>query len=147
MGESFLVPGEKLIYSARLHWSVFLKPISSSLIFSVLGFFIYTSIDGRTFLIVIPFILISWMNTILKRASHKFFVTDKRVVIRTGIMGRDSFEIFIAKVESVEVFQSLLGRIFNCGKVRVSGSGGTTCTTGDISNPNGFRNAILQANS
>src|SRR3979490_2865203 len=50
-------------------------------------------------------------------------VTNLRVIHKTGFIKRRSFEMSLDKVESVDVNQSILGRILNYGDVTVRGVG------------------------
>ncbi|MDP3088977.1 MAG: PH domain-containing protein [Methylotenera sp.] len=51
----------------------------------------------------------------------------------------------IAKVESIQVNQGILGRIFNYGTLIVSGAGNPQAPIPGISNPMGFRRAFMES--
>ena len=65
-----------------------------------------------------------------------------RVVHKTGFITRKTFEISLDKVESVDVNQSILGRILNYGNVKVRGVGEGEEDIETIASPLSFRNAI-----
>ncbi len=69
-------------------------------------------------------------------------VTNFRVVHKTGFIKRQTFEMSVDKVESVDVNQSILGRILDYGDVTVLGVGEGGKTLDMISSPLAFRNAI-----
>ena len=69
-------------------------------------------------------------------------VTNFRVVHKTGFIKRHTFEMSVDKVESVDVNQSILGRILNYGDVTVLGVGEGGKTIDTIASPLAFRNAI-----
>ena len=69
-------------------------------------------------------------------------VTNFRVVHKTGFVKRQTFEMSVDKVESVDVNQSILGRILNYGDVTVLGVGEGGKTLDTIASPLAFRNAI-----
>jgi uncharacterized membrane protein YdbT with pleckstrin-like domain len=69
-------------------------------------------------------------------------VTNMRVVHKTGFIKRRTFEMSLDKVESVDVNQSILGRIFNYGDVTVRGVGEGAETIDTIASPLEFRNHI-----
>ena len=50
-------------------------------------------------------------------------VTNKRVIFKRGIIGRHTEEMKLTSVETVEIRQGILGRIFNFGTVKVTGRG------------------------
>lgn len=59
----------------------------------------------------------------LKLRSIEQGVTNKRVILKKGIIGRKSEEMKIASIETVEIIQGVLGRMFGFGTVRVTGRG------------------------
>jgi uncharacterized membrane protein YdbT with pleckstrin-like domain len=69
-------------------------------------------------------------------------VTNLRVVHKTGFIKRRTFEMSLDKVESVDVNQSILGRILNYGDVTVRGVGEGAETIKTIASPLAFRSHI-----
>src|SRR5205809_7772010 len=69
-------------------------------------------------------------------------VTNMRVVHKTGFIKRRTFEMSLDKVESVDVNQSIAGRILNYGDVTVRGVGEGAETIDTIASPLEFRNHI-----
>jgi len=69
-------------------------------------------------------------------------VTNKRVVHKTGFIKRRTFEIALDKIESVDVNQSIMGRILDYGDVTILGVGEGKETISTIAAPLSFRNAI-----
>jgi uncharacterized membrane protein YdbT with pleckstrin-like domain len=69
-------------------------------------------------------------------------VTNMRVVHKTGFIKRRTFEMSLDKVESVDVNQSILGRILNYGDVTVRGVGEGAETIKTIASPLDFRSHI-----
>jgi uncharacterized membrane protein YdbT with pleckstrin-like domain len=63
-------------------------------------------------------------------------------VHKTGFIKRRTFEMSLDKVESVDVNQSILGRIMNYGDVTVRGVGEGSETIKTIAAPLDFRNHI-----
>ena len=70
-------------------------------------------------------------------------MTDKRVIYKTGLLSRHTAEINISKIESVDVDQGILGRIFGYGTVFLRGTGASLEPLQDVADPIGLRNAIL----
>jgi uncharacterized membrane protein YdbT with pleckstrin-like domain len=69
-------------------------------------------------------------------------VTNLRVVHKTGFIKRRTFEMALDKVESVDVNQTILGRILNYGDVTIMGVGEGRETISTIASPLEFRNSI-----
>lgn len=71
----------------------------------------------------------------LKLRSIEQGVTNKRVILKKGIISRKSEEMKITSIETVEIIQSVLGRIFGFGTVRVTGRGISDLVFKSIDNP------------
>jgi uncharacterized membrane protein YdbT with pleckstrin-like domain len=69
-------------------------------------------------------------------------VTNLRVVHKTGFIKRRTFEMSLDKVESVDVNQSILGRLMNYGDLTIQGVGEGTQTISTVTAPLAFRSAI-----
>lgn len=80
----------------------------------------------------------------LKYISTELAVTNKRVVAKFGFISRHTVEINLAKIESIQVQQGILGRIFNYGSLVVSGAGTPQAPIPGISDPLLFRNAFTR---
>ncbi|PKP13316.1 MAG: hypothetical protein CVU08_05870 [Bacteroidetes bacterium HGW-Bacteroidetes-3] len=76
---------------------------------------------------------------LIDRYTDEFAITNKRVIIKTGLISRKTFEMNHSKIESVNVDQSILGRILGYGTIRIVGSGGTKEVFPNISKPLLFR--------
>ena len=79
----------------------------------------------------------------LRRYSTELAVTDLRLIYKRGIVSRHTVEMARAKVESVDVEQSFLGRIFNYGTILVRGTGGTLEPFRNVEHPLQLRSAII----
>lgn len=75
----------------------------------------------------------------IDRYTDEFAITNKRVIIKTGLISRKTFEMNHSKIESVNVDQSILGRILGYGTIGIVGSGGTREVFPNIKNPLAFR--------
>jgi uncharacterized membrane protein YdbT with pleckstrin-like domain len=78
------------------------------------------------------------------RWLSEFVITNRRIIIKTGFIARNTFEMNLSKIESVNVDQSVMGRIFNFGSMTIIGSGGTRETFHKISKPLKFRKAFQE---
>ncbi len=78
----------------------------------------------------------------IKRQSSDFAVTNKRVMMKSGVMTTRSVELLLNKIEAIAVDQSLLGRMFGYGNIVVTGSGGTREAFSHIQSPLEFRRAV-----
>ncbi|MDD3721036.1 MAG: PH domain-containing protein [Lutibacter sp.] len=76
---------------------------------------------------------------LIDKYTDEFAITNKRVIIKTGLISRKTFEMNHSKIESVNVDQSILGRILGYGTIRIVGSGGTKEVFPNIRKPLQFR--------
>lgn len=71
--------------------------------------------------------------------TSEFAITNKRIIIKVGLISRRTLEMNLNKIESVNVDQGILGRILGYGTIVVIGTGGTREPFASISNPIEFR--------
>jgi len=86
--------------------------------------------------------LSSALRAFIRRAATELAVTDQRVIYKTGLFARHTLEMNRARVESVTVDQTLLGRMFGYGTVTVRGVGSAFEPIRNISDPLTFRTYI-----
>ena len=82
------------------------------------------------------------MQGIVRRNATEVAVSNKRVLIKTGVLARKSIEVLLGKVESIGVQESAMGRMLGYGSVVVRGTGGTFETFHNISHPDEFRRQV-----
>src|SRR5580700_5845040 len=147
--DEILQPGEKVLYSTNAHW-VFYLPAIAAWIVAVILFFLSraTVIEGVVLLClsasaVVAIVALYWTAWAwFHRMTTETDVTNKRVVHKTGFIKRRTFEIALDKIESVDVNQSILGRILDYGDVTILGVGEGKETISTIASPLEFRNFI-----
>lgn len=138
--EANLQPGEEIQYQAKLHLFLFLQPV----VLLLLGWWLYGSETGilhygGIFLLAIG--LISLVQRLMVKIGSEYVVTNKRVVLKTGVVSRKAVDLVLTKCEGLHIKQSVLGRIFNYGTITVT-TGGTTSSYPFISSPLTFRKEI-----
>lgn len=107
-----LIRDEKVEYETTYHWIIFF------------------TLKGILSLFIAP---------ALQRWSDEFVITNKRVVIKTGLFSRKTFEMNLSKIESVNVDQSVWGRLLSFGSITIIGTGGTRESFDTIQKPLEFR--------
>jgi uncharacterized membrane protein YdbT with pleckstrin-like domain len=68
--------------------------------------------------------------------------TDRRIIFKRGFIRRHTIEMHLDKVESVDVDQSLLGRMFGYGDILIRGVGVGIEPLKNIGSPLEFRNHV-----
>jgi uncharacterized membrane protein YdbT with pleckstrin-like domain len=147
--DEILQPGERVLYSTNAHWIFYFPAIVAWLV--VLALVILsrtTTLDWLVLLclaaaVVVAIVALYWTaRAWFRRLTTETDVTDRRVVHKTGFIKRRTFEMALDKIESVDVNQSILGRILNYGDVTIMGVGEGHETITTIASPLAFRNAI-----
>jgi uncharacterized membrane protein YdbT with pleckstrin-like domain len=143
-----LQPGEEIRFRTNIHWFVYLP----ALVMFVVGLAFalwYASTGNQHHILLILSGLSALAGVLLfipgwlKRFGTEIAVTDRRVIYKTGLVQRDTTEINMAKIESVDVNQSVLGRVFGFGTLTIRGTGETIEALRNIASPLQFRNAIM----
>ncbi|WP_036301273.1 PH domain-containing protein [Methylotenera sp. L2L1] len=89
--------------------------------------------------------LIFWVAAYIRYKTTELAFTNKRVIAKFGFISRSTIELNINKVESIQVQQGILGRIFNFGTLIISGAGNPQAPILGISEPMAFRRAFMEA--
>jgi uncharacterized membrane protein YdbT with pleckstrin-like domain len=147
------VPGptllhERIVARERQHWAVFLVPALPLCFFLVLFCFALAG-QGRSYLFLLSLVFLAMGVADLTKAAVEYFttdlsLTDRRIVIRSGLIRRRHLEILLHKVESITVGQPLLGRALDYGTVTVVGTGGTGEKVRSLRHPFLLRDSIYQ---
>ena len=147
--DEILQPGEKVLYSTNAHWIFYLPAIAAWILAVVLLILSrQTTTEGLILLClsaaaVVAIAALYWTaKAWFHRWTTETDVTNLRVVHKTGFIKRRTFEMSLDKVESVDVNQSILGRILNYGDVTILGVGEGKETIATIASPLAFRNSI-----
>lgn len=122
-----LMAGEEIVYVGHISlWSlwwylffgVVLLPVGVGLIFLAIAF--------------------------IKYKSTELVVTTKRLVAKFGFIARRTTEMNLLKIETVQVEQGVLGRIFNLGSLVISGAGTPQAPIPAISDPMTFHKNFVE---
>ena len=147
--DDILQPGEKVLYSTNAHWVFYWRAIAAWVLALVLLVLSRATITEGIILLclsasaVVAIAALYWTATAwFHRWTTETDVTNMRVVHKTGFIKRRTFEMSLDKVESVDVNQSILGRLLNYGSVTVRGVGEGAETINTIASPLDFRNHI-----
>ena len=147
--DDILQPGEKVLYSTNAHWIFYLPAIVAWLLAVILLILSRSAITESMILLCLSASAVAAIAALYWSAKAWFHrwttetdVTNLRVVHKTGFIKRRTFEMSLDKVESVDVNQSILGRLLNYGNVTVRGVGEGAETITTIASPLDFRNHI-----
>ena len=147
--DEILQPGERVLYSTNAHWIFYFPAILAWIV--ALALFVLSRQATADWLVLLclgaaGLAALAALYWTIKGWFHRFTtetdVTNLRVVHKTGFIKRRTFEMALDKVESVDVDQTILGRILNYGDVTIRGVGEGIETIRTISSPLAFRSSI-----
>ncbi len=155
--EKHLILGETVQYQTKLHWIVMMGHVAIAAVFELLAIiFLVASRSslggakaapphsaiylGALLCFVVGGIIFS--IGLLKRNVTEMAVTNKRVIVKSGLLDRRTIEILLSRIESVVVDEPGMGRILGYGTVIVRGTGGTPEVFERIYHPLDFREQV-----
>jgi uncharacterized membrane protein YdbT with pleckstrin-like domain len=145
---SVLQPGEKVIMIGRLSWIVYHRAIFL-LVVGIILIVLERIYWGESIVILVTAALFgvltvgSAIQAWFVRWTTEIAVTDRRVIYKRGFINRHTIEMNMDKVASVDVDQSVPGRVLNYGTVTVQGTGMSFEPLRRIESPLSLRNAII----
>ena len=145
-----LQPGETIVYATRQHSVIYARAILLLIICAVLAAAGVYSSDNQNLSLAFGIAaalfgllaLGAGLRAFVRRAATELAITDHRVIYKTGLLSRHTIEMNRDKVESVDVDQTILGRIFGYGTIVVRGTGGSLEPIPNIGDPLTFRSYI-----
>jgi uncharacterized membrane protein YdbT with pleckstrin-like domain len=145
--DTILEPDETVVYRTRPSWTLYTPAFLLALcVLIVLGVeWNYTGVEAVSLTIATIFALLalaSFLRAWFRRMTTEIAVTDRRIILKRGFIRRHTVEMNMQKVESVDVDQTLVGRIFNYGDVTVRGTGSTFETLRMIDAPIKLRTSV-----
>ena len=153
--ENTLLENEKIVLLVRPHWVVFMSPVVVTV--CVIVFFslfsggvhfniilLGLSITAWLVLAGLFFILYALASAYITFYFSEYGVTSRRVLMKTGMIQRNSLELFVTKIEAIHVDQSIIARLLGYGTLVVIGTGGSRDCFRWVPNPLRFRHMIQQ---
>jgi uncharacterized membrane protein YdbT with pleckstrin-like domain len=147
--KAVLQPDEKIIVIGRLSWIVYHRAIACLIVGIILVALEYKYWDEQAVIIGTAVVLgaltlVSALHAWFIRWTTEIAVTDKRIIYKRGFINRHTVEMNMDKVATVDVDQSILGRLLDYGSIRILGTGGAHGIErlDRIASPVSLRNAI-----
>jgi len=150
-----LIAGEHVQYETKLHWVVMLGHVTIAVILAIVGAGLLagpwgTVHGGEEYAgalrwagvasLVAAFIFLA--IGLVRRDATEMAVTNKRVIVKTGLASRRTVELLLPRIESVVVEEPALGRALGYGTVILRGTGGTPEVFRQIAHPLQFREQV-----
>ena len=141
-----LQPGEQVRHISSIHWIMYWPGVVAALL-AVLAYWLSETrlLPGvwryaayALALVAVVLLVRQWFLSWITEIA----VTNRRVIYKRGLIRRQTNEMNMDKVESVQIDQSILGRMLDYGDVKLLGTGEGFETLRTIANPIEFRNSI-----
>lgn len=171
--EQSLGPDEELVHVGRFHWMYTVQAfmaiiwgivislmivLGAVLVYKQMGWFPpdLPSLEGVKYLhpgvriaAFVAFVLglLSFTQMMVVKATTEIAITNSRLVYKRGLVARQVGEMSIDRIEGVNVLQTILGRIFNYGRLAIRGMGIGEVVLPPIEDPITFRQSIEKARS
>jgi uncharacterized membrane protein YdbT with pleckstrin-like domain len=153
--EKHLIAGETVQYETRLHWVVMLGHTLIAAVLVLIGGSLlltpWSSLKGGE----AASGMLRWAGVaclvvaaiffgigLVRRSATEMAVTNKRVIVKSGIADRRTIELLLPRIESIAVEEPALGRVLGYGTVIVRGTGGTPEVFPQIARPLEFREQV-----
>jgi len=152
--EQSLGEGEVVRHVAHKHWVIFVVPVFQLLVGLVLAGIGYKIGDLWVWLgwlmrvlglVIVAFGALHLLGAWLTRVTTELAVTNRKVIGKWGLISRRTIEQRLEKIDSIEVEQTILGRILGYGTVEVRGSGVSMTPLRMIAGPLTFRRRVEDA--
>jgi uncharacterized membrane protein YdbT with pleckstrin-like domain len=145
--DRILEPGENVRYRGTVSWTVYVPAVLlglCALAALVIGASEpnYTLPGGLAAAVLALGCLFSYIRAWFRRRTTEIAVTDRRVIVKRGFIRRHTVEMNMQKVVSIDVDQTIAGRIFNYGAVTIHGQGDSLERLARIDSPLKLRTTL-----
>jgi uncharacterized membrane protein YdbT with pleckstrin-like domain len=138
--DSTITSGETVIYRAKLTKWIFLPGILWLIIITPICNLINATFGKYILIFTILILFSEFINYI----TSEFGLTNERIIVKTGFIRRNAFELLLKKVEGVQVDQGITARIFRYGNIIIIGTGGSRNSAVKISEPMAYKKIIQE---
>jgi len=153
--EQHLIAGETVQYETRLHWIVILGHVFAAAVLALIGLILlfapWSSVRGTESASA----ALRWAGVAcllvgailfgigyVRRNATEMALTNKRVIVKSGLANRRTIELLLPRIESIAVEEPAMGRLLGYGTVIVKGTGGTPEVFSQIARPLEFREQV-----
>ncbi len=150
--ERSLGQGEQIVIRARFHWLYNLRAWLAIILPLIALAAIVVCADEMVregLAIFAVALLVAGVIVFFSMMIHKWTteigITSHRLVKKTGFIALKTAEVALHNIEGGRVTQSLWGRLFGYGRIRVEGTGDDHIDIPNIDDPVGFRRSIETA--
>ena len=122
-----------IIFFTRLHWIIFFWPALALCVSLVIAYNVnpLRQVGFGLAAFSLLWVGITWVTYYFSSLTIK----KNHVIIRTGVIVRQTIDIPLNKIEAIDIRQSIMGSVLNYGLVCITGTGGTRRVVNFLHNP------------
>lgn len=135
--KDMLIKGEEIIVQADIHWAIFWRSGAVFFLSLLVGAFIVTELG----ILLLVTSLIMAGHAWVKKEILMMVITNKRVLVRYGILQVDVVDMRFSKIESVELERMIPGYLLGYANVVMMGTGNRYVVIPFVSNAVDIRRA------
>jgi uncharacterized membrane protein YdbT with pleckstrin-like domain len=132
-----LLPGEEVIYRTHPHWIIFAPTMTwifamllALLVLPTFAIGQMTFVGNHPLYLIFSFIALlgATINGVIAYVQYRtseYGITNKRVIVKVGFIQRATLEILLPRIESIQVLQTITGRLLDYGTIVIAGTGGS----------------------
>jgi uncharacterized membrane protein YdbT with pleckstrin-like domain len=141
--DEILQPGETVRVVGKLHWIAYTGAAIYGVFTLLLAYFSPRFPGAHVFILLAALVTVGeFLRALIQSLTTEIAVTDRRVVYKSGLIGRLTAEMNMSEVETVNVQQTVLGRLLGFGTIQVRGTGEGLAPLARIASPLQVRKAI-----
>lgn len=112
---------KSIVHKTRTHWLVFMAPSIFFLLTVMLGIIVVMMDKSFIPLFIVTFIfpLLFGLIRFIRYLSNEYIITNTKVLRKKGFIDIETVEVFLDKIEGVDVQQSYLGKLLNYGNILI----------------------------
>jgi uncharacterized membrane protein YdbT with pleckstrin-like domain len=130
--ESVLDDGEEVVRNLRPHWRRIAVPVALlPIVVGLASFGAFSLGSGsvskvlRYVILVVALVIVVWWSVrpILAWITTRYVVTNRRVLVRNGVMARNGRDVPLTRVNDVSFSRSIVERMFGSGTLTIESAG------------------------
>ena len=136
-----LQSGEEVINRSKIHWVIFLNP------FFILSLIMIATSNISPFgfhYLFLVLLIFGFLFGLVNYLTTEYILTNNKIIKKIGFIQRDIQELKLENIESIQVSQSILGRMLNYGHLYCIGIGSSTLVIYNINKPVEFKENLDQ---
>jgi uncharacterized membrane protein YdbT with pleckstrin-like domain len=133
---------KNIVYFTRMHWIIFFWPLLALVAALSLSSYVpqLREVGYGLSVFALAWLFMTWVTYYFSSLTIK----TNQVIVRTGVVVRQTIDIPLSKIEAIDIRQSILGSMLRYGMVCITGTGGTRRVINYLNNPLTCRRYIEQ---